>query len=93
MRPLPARASERSGTLAFGPLAITAKGLEMDRSWILGRRFLPWDEVERVAIEDGAITVRRKGRWLRAFRCRVADVPNVFVLEAMLRTLRPGILG
>ena len=68
-------------TLTFGKFSLSKEGLSR------GKEALPWDEVESVAPSIGRIEVKRKGKRLTWASQAVADIPNVYVLIALTKTI------
>ncbi|HEU4412574.1 MAG TPA: DUF6585 family protein [Polyangiaceae bacterium] len=79
------RAFEAGERVPFGPLALDRAGLHS------GGKSLPWAEVKAVKIERGLISVDRDGKWFAWTRATVPQIPNFYVLVALLDRL--GKLG
>lgn len=68
-------------TIAFGPLSVNQQGISN------GQNMLPWLEVRGVFINKGFVIVLQKGKKSSWVNIRVAKVPNVFVLDALVHSL------
>jgi hypothetical protein len=71
-------------TITFGSLSVNQQGVSN------GRNILPWSEVSGVFINKGFVIVLQKGKKSSWANIRVAKVPNVFVLDALVRSLAPA---
>jgi hypothetical protein len=72
------------GSVDFGRLAVSTGGISKR-----GGEPLPWSEIESVAVADGFVTVRKRGkRWWWA-RQRCGALPNAPVLVALIRAHVP----
>lgn len=65
-------------TLTFGTFVLSRKG--MSYLW----RQLPWAALESVTVDNGRITVRRKGQWSYWLATRVAKSANLHVFLALV---------
>jgi hypothetical protein len=79
------RAFDAGERVTFGPLALDRAGLHS------GGKSLPWAEVKAVKIERGVVSVDRDGKWFAWTRATVPQIPNFYVLVALLSRL--GKLG
>jgi hypothetical protein len=68
--------------LEFGPLAIDYNKLYS------GKKELPWDEVKSVRIQNGYVSVQREKGWFRWTNAGVPQIPNFFVLYALLKEFK-----
>ena len=68
-------------TIAFGPLSLNQQGISN------GKNMLPWSEVSGIGINKGMVLVGKKGKKLNWLTIEVAKVPNVFVFDALARSL------
>jgi len=69
-------------TITFGPLSVNRQGLLN----VLGN-LLPWSEITGIDIQRGYVAVSRAGKWLKWSNQPVANIPNVFVFIALVKTL------
>ena len=65
-------------TIPFGKLGVSKAGLSR------GNRTLPWDQVKRVTVDKGVITVRKQGSLLKWTSVPVAETPNFFVFASLV---------
>jgi hypothetical protein len=65
--------------LEFGPLALDYNKLYS------GKKELSWDEVKSVKIQGGFISVKKEKGWLRWAGASVPQIPNFFILYALLK--------
>ena len=65
-------------TVPFGKLGVSKAGISR------GNRTLPWDQVKRVTVDKGVITVRKQGSLLKWTSVRVAETPNFFVFASLV---------
>ena len=74
-RQLPAAIALYNGgsTVTFGPLSLSKNGLSN------GKETIPWPEVEEVKLQNGAVTVRKKDKWLNWSSVTVGSTPNIYV--------------
>ena len=82
-----ARASEAydaGETIPFGKLGVSKAGISR------GKRTLPWDQVKRVTVDKGVITVRKQGSLLKWTSVRVAETPNFFVFASLVGSRASG---
>lgn len=68
-------------TITFGPLSVNQQGVSN------GKNMLPWPEVHGVFVNKGFVTVLQKGKKSSWANIQVSKVPNVFVLDALARSL------
>ncbi len=69
----------RSGQpVSFGKLVLSPQGLSN------GRETIPWNQVEKVSLNQGIITVKKAGKWLNWSTVTVAQTPNIFVFLALV---------
>lgn len=76
-----ARASEAydaGETIPFGKLGVSKAGISR------GKQTLPWDQVRRVTVDKGVITVRKQGSLLKWTSVPVAEMPNFFVFASLV---------
>jgi hypothetical protein len=64
--------------VAFGSLTVSKSGLSN------GKETIPWSEVEEVKLQDGAVTVRKKDKWLNWSSVTVGSTPNIYVFLHMV---------
>jgi len=75
----PAIASYNAGgTVSFGALLVSRQGLSN------GKENIPWEEVEEVQLNNGIVTVRKKGKWLNWSSVTVGGTPNIYVFLRMI---------
>lgn len=65
-------------TVTFGRLNVSKNGLSN------GKETIPWHEVEAVKLQDGAVTVRKKDKWLNWSNVTVGSTPNIYVFLHMV---------
>lgn len=65
-------------TIPFGKLGVSEAGISR------GKRTLPWDQVKRVTVDKGVITVRKQGSLLKWTSVPVAETPNFFVFASLV---------
>jgi hypothetical protein len=65
-------------TIPFGKLGVSKAGISR------GKRTLPWDQVKRVTVDKGVITVRKQGGLLKWTSVHVAETPNFFVFASLV---------
>jgi hypothetical protein len=73
---------DRTGTgsrVAFGPLSVGPGGITA------GDQSLPWSEIDDVQIRKGMMSVKKAGKWLAWKRAQVSQIPNYFILDALVR--------
>jgi hypothetical protein len=68
-------------TIPFGKLSISHAGITK------GQETLPWDHVERVWLSQGELIVEKVGQRLRWSSFRVLEIPNLFVLLAIVNQI------
>jgi len=68
----------------FGKLSISRAGISK------GKKTLPWDQVERVTVDKGTITVKKQGSLFKWASATVAETPNFFVFAHLVGTEAPG---
>jgi len=74
-----ARASYDAGaSLAFGALGVSRHGLSN------GRETVAWNDIQSVRLDQGMLTVRKRGKWRNWSRIPVAKTPNVWVFLALV---------
>jgi hypothetical protein len=66
------------GTVSFGKLSVSPQGLSN------GKETIPWNEIKKVAINRGIITVRKEGKLFNWSNVTVAQTPNVFVFVSLV---------
>lgn len=62
----------------FGKLSVDNQGIGN------GKETVSWDDVEDVQVNNGAINIRKKGKWLNWSNVSVGETPNVFVFLALV---------
>jgi len=65
-------------TIPFGKLGVSKAGISR------GKQTLPWDQVKRVTVDKGVITVRKQGSLLKWASVPVAEMPNFFVFASLV---------
>lgn len=75
---------QRGETLAFGKLSLSREGLA------LGGRTLAWGDLGPVEVGDGQLYIAEAGRSARWAELPVHEVPNVFVLLALVQARQAG---
>ena len=68
-------------TIPFGKLSISNAGMTK------GQETLPWDQIERVWLSQGELIVEKVGKRLRWSSFRVLEMPNLFVLLAIVNQI------
>ncbi len=71
-------------TVPFGPLSISMQGISN------GKELLPWSQVKDIDVKQGVVTVKKEGKRLNWSSVRVTQVPNVFVLMALINYIMQG---
>ncbi len=73
-------------TLHFGPVNLNMQGVSN------GKERLPWEEIRGISTEDGHFRVRKEGKLITWAAIEVAKIPNIDVLDELIRhlTSRPG---
>jgi hypothetical protein len=71
-------------TVPFGKLSISQAGISR------GGKTLPWDQVKRVTVDKGVITIRKQGSLLKWASVNVAETPNFFAFASMVGAKAPG---
>jgi hypothetical protein len=75
--------SLRSGaTLSFGRLSVNPMGLSN------GSATLPWQEIDKVAAQNGSIVIFRKGQRFRWGSTAIGKTPNAYVLLSVIDVMR-----
>lgn len=77
-------AYEAGQTVPFGKLSISRAGISQ------GNKTLPWDQVKRVTVDKGVITIRKQGGLLKWASVNVAETPNFFAFASMVGAEAPG---
>ncbi len=75
---------EAGQAVPFGKLSISQAGISK------GGKTLPWNQVERVTVDKGTITVKKRGRLLKWASVTVAEMPNFFVFAHLVGSQAPG---
>jgi hypothetical protein len=67
----------------FGAFGISMGGIYS------GREMLPWNELKSVKVDEynGAVIIRKQGKWLNWASARLTEVPNVIVFDALVRRM------
>ena len=68
--------------LEFGPLAMDYNKLYS------GKKELNWDEVQSVKIQGGYLSVKKEKGWFRWAGASVPEIPNFFILYALLKEFK-----
>jgi hypothetical protein len=76
--PKAAETFNRGETLQFGKLNVDRRGIGNSKETI------PWSDVEDLKLNNGVITIRKKGKWLNWSNVTVAETPNIFVFMALV---------
>lgn len=69
--------------LEFGPLALDYNKL------YAGKKELAWDEVKSIRIRGGAVSVKKDKGWFQWTNSRVPQIPNFYILYALLKNFAP----
>jgi hypothetical protein len=71
--------------LRFGNLSISLAGLSD------GKKTLSWNELKSIKVDEnnGAIAIRKQGKWLNWSNISLSETPNIIVFEALVN----GIAG
>lgn len=71
--------------LAFGKMIVGRAGLSD------GRKTLSWNELKSIKVDEnnGAIAIRKQGKWLNWSNISLSETPNIIVFEALVN----GIAG
>jgi len=78
-------AYEAGQTIPFGKLSISQAGISK------GNKTLPWDQVKRVTVDKGVITIKKQGSLLLTWASvGVAETPNFFAFASMVGAEAPG---
>ena len=78
------RRLEQGETVAFGKVALSSAGVRVGAAEVL-----PFDEIERFAIEGGRLGLKKLGAW-RSKRLPIHQVPNVYVLMEAFEVMAYG---
>jgi hypothetical protein len=76
-------AYEAGQAVPFGKLSISQAGISK------GSKTLPWDQVKRVTVDKGVITIRKQGGLLKWASVNVAETPNFFAFASMVGAEAP----
>jgi hypothetical protein len=68
--------------LEFGPLAMDYNKLYH------GKKELNWDQVQSLKIQGGYVSVKQEQGWFRWAKVGVPQIPNFFILYALLKEFR-----
>jgi hypothetical protein len=71
--------------LVFGKMSVSRSGLSD------GRKTLSWNELKSIKVDEnnGAIAIRKQGKWLNWSNISLSETPNIIVFEALVN----GIAG
>ena len=75
----------RSETVRFGKVSISLRGIGSG-----SKEPVPQGEIEKLAIENGKLVLKKKGAWLSAIATPIQKIPNVFVLTELYGRLFAG---
>lgn len=64
--------------LAFGPIKVDMQGLNN------GKEMVPWQQISRLAVKNGVVSLEQNGRQLKWSTVKAADVPNLSVLISLV---------
>ena len=79
--PKAAETFNNGGTLQFGKLTVDRRGIGN------GKETISWTEVEDLKMQNGAITIRKKDKWLNWSNVTVGQTPNIFVFMALVNDI------
>lgn len=72
----------RGETLRFGDIDINGGGLAV------GRKSVSWNQIEKIEIKQGFVSVRVAGKWLSLTTRAVSQIPNFFVFLTLTERLQ-----
>jgi hypothetical protein len=75
---------ETDGMVPFGRLSVCRDGLKR------GNSLLAWNQIDRVELRKGFITIRQKGKWRRWLKMRTSDFPNLTVFLPLVDGITGG---
>jgi hypothetical protein len=66
--------------LVFGKMSVSSTGLSDSR------KTLSWNEVKSIKVDEnnGAIAIRKQGKWLNWSNISLSETPNIIVFEALV---------
>ncbi len=69
--------------LVFGKMSVSRAGLSD------GRKILSWNEVKSIKVDEnnGAIAIRKQGKWLNWSSIALSETPNIIVFEAVVNAI------
>jgi len=80
-----AQAAYRAGqTLSFGRITVNQQGLSN------GKVIVPWNQLSNVAVQSGKVYIEKDGYRLNWSPVRSAEVPNLSVLIALVKSIVQG---
>ncbi|MCB8942285.1 MAG: hypothetical protein H6658_00785 [Ardenticatenaceae bacterium] len=65
-------------TVTFGSLTVSKNGISN------GKETIPWHDVDEVKLQQGALTIRKKDKWLNWSSVTVGSTPNIYVFLNMV---------
>jgi hypothetical protein len=72
-------AAFRAGsTLNFGTLSVNTQGVSN------GKELVSWDQIKKIEVNNGIVTVKKEGKWLSWSSVQVAKIPNFFIFMALV---------
>ncbi|HLI05305.1 MAG TPA: DUF6585 family protein [Ktedonobacteraceae bacterium] len=75
-------------TVSFGPISVHLQGMNVSVN--NGQKMLTWDELDRVKIAEGIISIKKKGSLLAMTTVPMAQVPNVCLFAALVNAVTNG---
>jgi len=75
-----------ANTQIFGELQLTPKGIGIQH----GRQILPWQECEKLVVDDTTINIFRTGNPWVWYTLSISDVPNVRILQNLVAYIVSG---
>ena len=69
--------------LVFGTISVGMAGLSD------GRKMLSWNELKSIKVDEnnGAIAIRKQGKWLNWSNISLSETPNIIVFEALVNAI------
>jgi hypothetical protein len=69
--------------IVFGKMYVNFSGVSD------GRKTLPWSELKSIKVDEnnGAIAIRKQGKWLNWSNLSLSETPNVLVFETLVNRI------
>jgi hypothetical protein len=77
----------QGNAVRFGDISLHFNGLISDKHGML-----PWEQIEKVQVQNGYVGVSKAGKWLSWSTTPFSQTPNAFVFLSLVQILRPGLL-